>query len=92
MLKLSYTTQFKKDFKNCKKRGYDMNLLSGVINKLLAEELLDAKHKDHPLLGEYLGFRECHVQSDWLLIYMVDNDRDILTAARTGTHSDLFDE
>jgi mRNA interferase YafQ len=92
MLKLSVTTQFKKDFKRCKKRGYDLNLLKVVLDKLIAEEPLDAKYKDHSLYGNYVGFRECHILADWLLIYKIDEDRIILTASRTGTHSDLFDE
>jgi mRNA interferase YafQ len=92
MLKLSVTTQFKKDFKRCKKRGYDLNLLKVVLDKLIAEEPLDAKYKDHSLYGNYVGFRECHMLADWLLIYKIDEDRIILTASRTGTHSDLFDE
>ena len=92
MLKLSVTTQFKKDFKRCKKRGYDLNLLKVVLDKLIDEEPLDAKYKDHSLYGNYVGFRECHILADWLLIYKIDEDRIILTASRTGTHSDLFDE
>lgn len=92
MLKLSVTTQFKKDFKRCKKRGYDLKLLKVVLDKLIAEEPLDAKYKDHSLYGNYVGFRECHILADWLLIYKIDEDRIILTASRTGTHSDLFDE
>ena len=92
MLKLSVTTQFKKDFKRCKKRGYDLNLLKVVLDKLIAEEPLDAKYKDHSLYGNYVGFRECHILADWLLIYKIDEDRIILTASRTGTHSDLFNE
>ena len=92
MLKLSVTTQFKKDFKRCKKRGYDLKLLKVVLDKLIAEEPLDAKYKDHSLYGNYVGFRECHILADWLLIYKIDEDRIILTASRTGTHSDLFNE
>lgn len=92
MLKLSVTTQFKKDFKRCKKRGYDLKLLKVVLDNLIAEEPLDAKYKDHSLYGNYVGFRECHILADWLLIYKIDEDRIILTASRTGTHSDLFDE
>ena len=92
MLKLSVTTQFKKDFKRCKKRGYDLKMLKVVLDKLIAEEPLDAKYKDHSLYGNYVGFRECHILADWLLIYKIDEDRIILTASKTGTHSDLFNE
>ena len=75
-----------------KKQGKNMTLLESVIDTLLAERELDEKHRDHPLTGNYIGFRECHVQPDWLLIYIVDHGQLILTASRTGTHSDLFDE
>ena len=92
MLLLKTTTKFKKDFKRMKKQGKDLTLLQKVIDDLLAEKILDEKYRDHALAGNYLGFRECHVQPDWLLIYAVDHGQLILTASRTGTHSDLFDE
>lgn len=75
-----------------KKQGKNMTLLQTVIDDLLAEKVLDEKYLDHPLAGKYVGFRECHIQPDWLLIYTVDRGQLILVAARTGTHSDLFDE
>ena len=59
--------------------------------KQLCQQLPE-KNKDHALTGNYIGFRECHIQSDWILIYAVSNTELILTASRTGTHSDLFDE
>ena len=75
-----------------KKQGRDMNLLENVIDLLLSEQVLDERHHDHPLSGNYRGFRECHILSDWLLIYAVDKGQLVLTASRTGTHSDLFNE
>ena len=90
MLTLKTTTQFRKDYKLAKKRGYNLDLLDQVLNLLLNEEPLETKHHDHALTGSYTGFRECHMQPDWLLIYMVNDTELILTAARTGTHSDLF--
>ena len=90
MLTLRTTTQFRKDYKLAKKRGYNLDLLDEVLQTLLNEEPLEVKYRDHALTGNYLGFRECHIQPDWLLIYMINNDELILTAARTGTHSDLF--
>ncbi len=92
MLSLKTTTKFKKDYKRMKKQGKDLSLLQKVIDDLLAEKILPEKYKDHSLAGNYLGFRECHIQPDWLLIYAVDHGQLILTASRTGTHSDLFDE
>ena len=91
MLTLKTTTKFKKDYKRMKKQGKDMSLLGEVIDILLAENSLDEKYRDHPLSGNYVGFRECHILPDWLLIYAIDKNQLILTASRTGTHSDLFD-
>lgn len=90
MLTLKTTTPFRKDYKLAKKRGYNLDLLDQVLNLLLNEEPLETKHHDYALTGNYTGFRECHIQPDWLLIYMVNDTELILTAARTGTHSDLF--
>ena len=89
---LKTTTKFKKDYKRCKKRGLNLERLQYVIDVLLSGEELEDKYCDHPLHGNYEGFNECHIQPDWLLIYAIDGDQLILTASRTGTHSDLFDE
>lgn len=90
MLKLETTSKFRKDYKLAKKRGLDTALLQNVIDTLLAEQTLDDCYHDHALTGNHIGFRECHVLPDWLLIYAVDKWNLILTASRTGTHSDLF--
>lgn len=90
MLKLETTVQFRRDYKRMMKRGCKRELIEYVIDSLLKEETLDVKYRDHELKGNYIGFRECHIQPDWLLIYKIDNGNLILTAARTGTHSDLF--
>lgn len=90
MLTLKTTSQFRKDYKLAKKRGYKMDLLENVLQTLLAEKPLEPQHRDHALTGNYIGFRECHIQPDWLLIYCVDNSMLVLIASRTGTHSDLF--
>ena len=92
MLTLVTTSQFRKDYKRIKKRGYDLSRLEGVIDTLLEEKPLDKQFRDHPLTGNYAGFRECHIQPDWLFIYAVQNDTLILTASRTGTHSDLLEK
>lgn len=73
-----------------KKQGKDMSLLEFVIDEFLAERVLDEKYQDHSLVGKYVGFRECHILPDWLLIYAVDHEELILTASRTGSHSDLL--
>ena len=71
-LKLVSTSQFKKDYKRAKKCGLDMLELQAVLDKLCAEEPLDERHRDHALSGSSIGFRECHVRPDWLLIYAID--------------------
>ena len=73
-----------------KKRGLNLHLLEDVLNKLMREEPLGTRHRDHALTGNYRGLRECHIQPDWLLIYAIDKGRLILTASRTGSHADLF--
>jgi mRNA interferase YafQ len=90
MLDLIMTGQFKRDLKRIQKRGLELELLKNVIRLLLEEQTLDEKYRDHALTGNYRGFRECHVQPDWLLIYAIDHNELILTASRTGSHSDLF--
>ena len=90
MLTLKTTSQFRKDYKLAKMRGYNMDVLENVLQTLLAEKPLEPQHRDHALTGNYIGFRECHIQPDWLLIYCVDNSMLVLIASRTGTHSDLF--
>ena len=89
-LGLRKTRQFEKDLKRMAKRGMPLRELETVIDRLLDQTPLPEKHRDHPLVGDYAGFRECHVRPDWLLIYMVQAERLILTCMRTGTHSDLF--
>ena len=90
MLKVVPSNQFKKDLTLAKKRGFNINHLSKVVNTLAAQKKLDAKYRDHSLTGEYKDFRECHIESDWLLIYRVEKDALELFLFRTGTHSDLF--
>ena len=91
-LRLVPTAQFKKDLKRIKKRGYDLAVLQEVLDKLVCGRDLDERNRDHALTGNYVGFRECHIKPDWLLVYAIDGENLILTASRTGTHSDLFDE
>lgn len=88
MLKLDASTKFKKDYKLCQKRGYDLPLLQGIINTLRVPAPLPPKNKDHNLSGNYKDCRECHILPDWLLIYQQTEDE--LYLVRTGSHSDLF--
>lgn len=84
------TSIFKKDLKTIKKRGYNLSLLDNVVNTLASGLPLDEKYRDHNLIGNYKGCRECHITPDWLLIYEISNGELILYLTRTGTHSDLF--
>ena len=84
------TNQFRKDLKLAQKRGYDLEKLKTILHALANGQTLDPKYKDHVLLGNYVGCRECHIQPDWLLIYRIDGDQLIVVLSRTGTHSDLF--
>ena len=88
MLQVSFTSQFKKDYKLCKKRGYNMELIQSVIDILAIPEALPEKNRDHNLTGNYANKRECHILSDWLLVYRIEGSE--LVLYRIGTHSDLF--
>ena len=90
ILDLVMATQFRKDLKRINKRGKDLSLLKDVLQTLREEQALEEKYRDHALTGNYIGFRECHVQPDWLLVYAINKEELILTASRTGSHSDLF--
>lgn len=87
-----WSTKFKKDYKLAMKRGLDINLLDTAITILAETGTLPEEYLDHPLSGNYKGFRECHIQPDWLLIYKIVEDKLALALAltRTGTHSDVF--
>ena len=72
--KLVLTGKFKKSLKLARKRGLDLGLMDDVVEKLLSGIPLEEKYRDHELKGNYKGFRECHIQPDWLLVYLVEND------------------
>lgn len=90
MLDVVLSNQFKKDLKLIKKRKYNIKLLESIVDKLANEESLPKKYKDHELTGNYKGFRECHIEPDWLLVYRVNDKELFLFLSRTGTHSDIF--
>ena len=73
-----------------KKRGHDLQALEDILDKLVVGEKLPEKNHDHDLVGDYRGFRECHILPDWLLIYYIQSERLVLVCSRTGSHSDLF--
>ncbi len=81
-------SSFKKDIKRMKKRGKDLKKLKVVINHLVTQEPLPERYKDHSLSGNWAGWRDCHIEPDWLLLYKPTEDELIL--GQTGTHADLF--
>lgn len=91
MLEVILSTRFRRDLKTISKRGYDLDLLNDVVDTLAARKPLAEKNRDHALAGTYSGFRECHVQPDWLLVYRIDEEELFLLLSRTGTHADLFE-
>lgn len=73
-----------------KKQGKDLTLLNEVIEMLRQGITLEQKYNDHQLKGKFNRFRECHIQPDWLLMYMIDEGILTLTLVNTGSHSDLL--
>jgi mRNA interferase YafQ len=88
MHKPVYTRQFAKDLKRCRLRGKNLDKFKIIVCNLLAGELLDPIHRDHRLVGDCVGRRNCHIESDWLLIYRIEAAT--IFFERMGTHSDLF--
>jgi mRNA interferase YafQ len=88
MLKVFTTTKFDRETEIARKRGKDMSKLGDIIRKLSNEEILESKHRNHKLKGNYKGRWECHIEPDWLLIYLKTETEIIFE--RTGSHSDLF--
>ncbi len=88
MLNINYTNQFKKDYKRIKKQHKDLSILQFVITELINDQELDAKYKNHQLIGNWKNHSECHLEPDWLLIYRISSNN--LYLERTGSHSELF--
>jgi mRNA interferase YafQ len=88
MLQPVYTKQFSKDIKKANKRGKNLDKFKIIAQTLPGGNELDELHRDHKLSGNYIGRRECHIESDWLLIYKCEGEQ--LIFERTGAHSDLF--
>ena len=88
MLKIKTTKQFEKDYKKALKSGRDIQILKQVINWIVNKQALPPEFKDHKLIDNYHGRRECHLTADWLLIYKLD--KDIVVLERTGFHLELF--
>ena len=84
-----YSTQFHRDVKRAQKRGKNMDKLRELLAALIADQPLSARHKDHALKNNWSGYRDAHIEPDWLLIYCIQDD--VVRFERTGTHADLFD-
>ena len=90
MYQIQYTVRMKRDAKRMKRQGKDMSKLTLVLSLLASGNPLPPNYKDHPLSGNLKGFRECHIEPDWLLMYQIYEDTLILAATATGSHADLF--
>ena len=90
MYNIVYTNRMKKDVKRAIKRGKNLSKLAYVLDLLQIGDPLPENYKDHALSGDLKDFRECHIESDWLLIYQIFEDTLILSATATGSHADLF--
>ena len=84
------TKRFRKGLKKMLRRGKDLKKISSVIAILANGETLPPHYKDHALTGDFIGFRDCHVENDWVLIYSIETGELVLTLTDTGTHADLF--
>ena len=84
------STQFKRDVKRAEKQGKDLTKLRAVLAALIRQEPLAAQQRDHPLRGIWKGYRETHIEPDWLLIYRIEGNE--LHLVRIGSYSDLFTE
>ena len=91
MFEVVLSNRFRKDLKLAAKRGLRLDELNAIVEQLAAGQTLPERNRDHALTGDYIGFRECYIRPDWLLVYRVDGDALELFLFRTGTHTDLFD-
>ena len=89
-LEIHFTNKFEKDLKKISKQGKDLSLIQKVIDMLVENIPLPSKNKDHQLKGNLKEYRDCHIEPDWILLYKIDFQKNILILFRTGSHSDLF--
>lgn len=87
-LRVIYPARFRRDVRRMRRQGANIDRLNAVVTTLAMKQPLAFHHRDHALTGNWRGYRECHIQPDWLLIYRVEDDE--LQLARTGSHSELF--
>ncbi len=82
------STKFRRDIKRLKRQGKDVTKLQTLVKLLVAQKPLVEQYSDHMLTGIWKGFRECHIQPNWLLIYRIEKNE--LQLVRTGSHAELF--
>ena len=90
MLTIEYTGKMKRDVKRMLKRGKDLTKLETVLQRLSMQIQMPPVYRDHQLKGNLSDLRECHIEADWLLVYRIKEEKLILLAVETGSHSDLF--
>lgn len=84
------TSQFRRDVKRCQRQGKDMSLFKTINETLIRGEKLPEKHRDHALIGNWRGHRDCHIEPDWILIYRIHEDEKEIEYVRMGSHAELF--
>lgn len=89
-LEIFETKTFRKDIKKVKKQNKDLSILKNVVSLLISQKPLPKKYREHNLVGRLRGYKECHLEPDWLLIYQYDFSNNLLILVRTGSHSELF--
>jgi len=90
MYSIIYTKKFKKDYKRCLSRNYDISKLQSLIRSLMDTGTVPIENRPHKLSGDYQDIMECHIESDWLLLWYRYDSENNIELVRTGTHSDLF--
>jgi mRNA interferase YafQ len=92
MLRLAYSPAFLRDVRRLKRKHYDLTKMDAALDALLAQDsdLLTTRYRDHALKGNLKGFRELHIEGDWLLVYEVTKTALTLTLIRTGSHDTVL--
>ena len=92
--KIKYSKEFKKSLKKITKQGKNIDKLLNVVDMLSNKQQLDSKYKDHVLYNDkrFKGCRDCHIESDWMLIYKCLEDEIVLLLVNTGSHSEILDK
>ena len=92
MFTIRFTPKMKRDVKRIAKRGKDISKLTIALDLLATVGQMPEKYQDHPLKGDMKGYRGCHIEPNWVLVYKIVKDKLVLLAIGTGTHSDLYDQ